>query len=98
MPITSLFFELRAPSVSIFESRHFPAVFLLTACFLRALLIFLGSIGISVTLFRVEQIGFVSLTVQNPRFLEKVRFSHRNFSLDNKLLNRSSTAAISLPV
>ena len=46
MPITSLFFELRAPFVSIFESRHFSAVFLLIACFPRALYVFLLDVDI----------------------------------------------------
>ena len=36
MPITSLFFELRAPFVSIFESRHFSAVFDPFDCLLSA--------------------------------------------------------------
>ena len=73
MPITSLFFELRTPSVPIFESRHFSSVFLLIACFPRALFIFLRPIGISVTIFRLEQIDFVSLTY----FCEKVRCNNR---------------------
>ena len=40
MPISSLCFELRTPFVSIFESRHFPAVFLLIAFFPPVPLIF----------------------------------------------------------